>query len=486
MKTNGRKIIGLLFMAFMGGVVALGLFRWGERDRYDRMVYQVQQTPVRQVHVAGMNAGGTDLTAAAQLSVHAVVHIKTQYRQKNNYYDRFFGVDPFFDFFRSNPRNNYPIVAAGSGVIISDNGYIVTNNHVVHNADLIEVTLNDKRTYEASIVGTDPSTDLSLLKIEATGLPYLMYGNSDAVKIGEWVLAVGNPFNLTSTVTAGIVSAKARDIQILGDISSVESFIQTDAAVNPGNSGGALVNIHGELIGINAAIASNTGSFTGYSFAIPSNLVRKIVNDFIEFGEVQRAYLGVVLRDIDGKFAIERKLETFKGVYVESVIENAAADKAGIKPGDIILRIEDFETNTRSELNEIVARQRPGDMVRLTVRSNGTEYIKDLTLTNREGSTGTLKSKPGDAVHALGATFEDCSPEQLRAMGINHGVRIAKLSKGKLFSVGIKEGFIIQYIDKKSVKSVDELMNILSGIKGTIQIEGVYPNGMRAYYGFNF
>jgi serine protease Do len=413
-----------------------------------------------------------------------VVHIKTEYRQKNNYYDDFFGFNPFFDFFRGDQGNRYPLVAAGSGVIVSENGYIVTNNHVVQNADMIEVTLNDKRTYEAKLVGNDPLTDLALIKIEEKGLSYLQYGNSDAVQVGEWVLAVGNPFNLTSTVTAGIVSAKARDIQILGDMSAVESFIQTDAAVNPGNSGGALVNTNGELIGINAAIATNTGSYTGYSFAIPSNLVQKIIGDLIEYGEVQRGYLGIFFADIDSKFAKDKGLDEIKGVYVESVIQGAAADKSGIKPGDVILKVGDINTNSKSELNEIIARHHPGDKLQLTLKRDKDQQVVEVELMNKEGSTGILKTDPQSAVSALSAYFETCSPGELNALGIDHGVKITKLEKGKLWSVGIKEGFIIMYIDNKPVKTVEDISKVITGKKGTIQIEGIYSNGMRAYYGF--
>jgi Do/DeqQ family serine protease len=426
---------------------------------------------------------GPDFRVAAQQSIHAVVHIKTQYQQKSRYYDDFFSMDPFFDFFRG-PGNSYPLVGAGSGVIIREDGYIVTNNHVVQNALVIEVTLNDKRTYTAQIIGADPLTDLAVIKIDETALPFLEYGNSDQVQIGEWVLAVGNPFNLTSTVTAGIVSAKARDIQILGDISAVESFIQTDAAVNPGNSGGALVNVSGELIGINAAIATNTGSFAGYSFAIPSNLAQKVVNDIIELGEVQRAYFGVSFQDMTSKLAEEKGFREIKGVYVESVIDEGAAKKAGIEAGDLILKIDEITTNSTSELKEIIARKRPGDKVNVTVERNRKEMVIEVELLNKIGAPDLVKTDPGTLSDILGATFEAISREEMKALGIDHGVKVVTLGTGKLWSAGVQEGFIILYIDQKPVTTVDDINATLKNKSGGILIEGIYSNGMRAYYGF--
>jgi serine protease Do len=486
MRMKGKKILGTFLIAAIGGVFSLGAFLVISHNRFARDVFEEQQTPVQYASYAnGGGSTGPDFVVAAQKSVHAVVHIKTEYQQKNNYYDDFFGIDPFFNFFRNDPGGRYPLVAAGSGVIISENGYIITNNHVVQNADVIEVTLNDKRTYEAKVVGNDPLTDLALIKVDAKGLPFLQYGNSDAVQVGEWVLAVGNPFNLNSTVTAGIVSAKARDIQILGDMSSVESFIQTDAVVNPGNSGGALVNTNGELIGINAAIATNTGSYTGYSFAIPSNLVQKVIGDLIEYGEVQRAYLGLFFTDIDGKLAHDKGFDDLNGVYVASVIENGAGDKAGIKPGDIIIKIGDVITNSKSELDEIIARHHPGDKILITIERNNSQQAVEVELTNKEGSTGILKTDPQAAVTALGASFEACSPDELNALGIDHGVKVTKLGSGKLASVGIKVGYIIVFIDNKPVKTIEDISKMISGKNRTIQIEGIYKNGMRAYYGFN-
>jgi serine protease Do len=485
MKLDVKKILSTFVIAVLGGAFSLFAYRLVDQNRFEKYAYQQQQMPVKYADfIPGQISAGPDFRIAAQKSIHSVVHIKTEYQQKSRYYDDFFGLDPFFDYFRGNSGGSYPVVAAGSGVIVSDNGFIVTNNHVVDNADRIEVTLNDKRTYEAKIIGKDPLTDLAVIKIEETNLPFLAYGNSDEVQVGEWVLAVGNPFNLTSTVTAGIVSAKARDIQILGDVSAVESFIQTDAAVNPGNSGGALVNTNGDLIGINAAIATNTGSFTGYSFAIPSNLVNKIVGDLIEFGEVQRAYMGISFIDIDSKFAKEKGLDEIKGVYVESVIEGGSADKAGIKAGDLILKVDDIETNSKSELMEIIARHRPGDKVQMTIQSGKDQQVVEVELQNRTGEFGVVKTDPKDIVSILGASFQECSKEEMKALGIDHGIKITHLESGKLQNAGIKEGFIIMFIDEKSVKSIEDITNILMNKKGGVLIQGIYTNGMQAYYGF--
>jgi Do/DeqQ family serine protease len=429
-----------------------------------------------------------DLTFAADKTIHAVVHIKTEYREKNEYYDMFFGLDPFFrDLFPNlNPqRRNTPLLkASGSGVILTSDGYIVTNNHVVDGAENIEVVLNDKRTFKAKLIGNDPTTDLALLKIDAKDLPFITYGNSDDVRIGEWVLAVGNPFNLTSTVTAGIVSAKARNINILNDPSAIESFIQTDAAVNPGNSGGALVNTKGELIGVNAAIASNTGSYTGYSFAIPVNIVKKVVGDLIEYGEVQRAYLGVSIRNIDAEFAKERNIKDLKGVYVDALTESGSAKDNGILVGDIINKIDGVEVNSNAELLEQIGKHRPGDHVTLFI-SRGDKTIEiPIQLRNKFGEISTLKNDNQEKITLLGATFENAPKDELKNLYLDYGVKITKLNNGILKTAGIKQGLIITAIDKKEVRKVSDVQDMLRAKRGGIMIEGVYPNGVRAYYAF--
>jgi serine protease Do len=422
---------------------------------------------------------GPDFVDAADLTVHAVVHISAELQQKNKVYNDFF--DLFNDFF-SNPqyRYNQPVTATGSGVIITPNGYIVTNNHVVQEASNLEITLNDRRSFKAKVIGTDPTTDLALIKIDAENLPYLVYGNSDELKVGEWVLAVGNPFNLTSTVTAGIVSAKARNIHILGDIAAIESFIQTDAVVNRGNSGGALVNTKGELVGINAAIASNTGSYTGYSFAIPVNIVKKIMEDLRNYGEIQRAYLGISFQEIDSQFADEKGLKNVVGVYVNEVIKDGAAAEAGLKAGDVILSINSTITNSKSALLETIGTHRPGDKITLNVLRNGVQKEYNIVLKNRNGNTDLVKN---DKIKLLGATFEKVSETEMQTLKISHGLKVVKLDNGSFASAGIREGFIVMYVDKEAVKTVDDLKYRVESKNGGTLFEGIYPNGQRAYYG---
>ena len=361
MKT--KNALSGIFFGFIGASLAMGglygILKWNEP--HHRTLPQTDEN--RMYHQASFAAGTTDFTASANLAVPAVVHIKTTFQNRNAYYDDFFA--PFYEYFNMRPGYNQPLVGTGSGVIIRDDGYIVTNNHVVQDAEVITVTLNDKREYTATVIGKDPNTDLAVIKIEESALPFLVFGNSDQVSIGEWVLAVGNPFNLTSTVTAGIISAKARNINILGGGTAVESFLQTDAAVNPGNSGGALVNLKGELIGINAAIASNTGAYSGYSFAIPSNLAKKVVEDIMEYGNVQRGYLGASITELDAKTAKEYGLNSYKGVIVSSVNPSGSADKAGLEAGDVILNVDGQEINSSSRLLEIISEKRPGDELQI-------------------------------------------------------------------------------------------------------------------------
>jgi Do/DeqQ family serine protease len=399
-------------------------------------------------------------------------------------YDNFFN---FHDFFGESPYGKQgPLQGAGSGVIISADGYIVTNNHVVQDATKIEIVLNDKRSYEGTIVGTDASTDLAVVKIKETNLPFLIYGNSDQLQIGEWVLAVGNPFNLTSTVTAGIVSAKARNINILGtpDGTSIESFIQTDAAVNRGNSGGALVNTRGELVGINAAIASGNGFYAGYSFAIPVNIVKKVAGDLIEYNEVQRAFLGVSIRDIDSKFAIEKGMKDLRGVYVADVNEGSAAKEAGIVKGDVLISVNKIIVNSTSELLEQISRYRPGEKVVVAISRDGADKNFTVNLRNRDGNTSLVKNETKDVTPMLGAKMKVASDDVLRKLGIDHGVQVTELKDGLLKNAGIKEGYVITEIDKKPIHSIDDVSKMLSGKNGGVLLEGIYPNRVRAYYGF--
>ncbi len=442
-----------------------------------KMVHQTSYGPAAQQ--------APDFTLASEESVHAVVHINTRSEQEGGFYN-------FHDFFerRGQPRS-HEVRASGSGVIISKDGYIVTNNHVVQGADDINVTLNDKRSFDAKVVGTDPSTDLAVIKIEAEDLPYLVYGDSDELKVGEWVLAVGNPFNLTSTVTAGIVSAKARNINILGtrggegSASAIESFIQTDAAVNKGNSGGALVNTQGELVGINAAIASGTGYYAGYSFAIPVNIVKKVVDDLLQFGRVQRAFIGVQIREINSQLADEEDLDKIEGVFVAGVTESGAAKKAGIEEGDVIISIEDKEVNSVSELLGEVGEHRPGDVIDVEVKRNRKTKTYRITLTDSRGNETLMAEAPDDEVSLYGAVFQAAGRDLLQKLNLDQGVQVKKLDRNsRLAASGIEEGFIITRIDKKVITKPRDIEELLEGKRGGVLIEGVYPNGTVAYYGF--
>ena len=434
-----------------------------------------------------------DFTAAATSATPAVVHIKTKtkarqtsnnQRQQSPYGDMF-GGDMFEQFFNA-PRTIPEQAASGSGVFVSADGYIVTNNHVVDGADEINVTLTNKRTYKATVIGTDPSSDLAVIKIDGDKFPYLIYGNSDELKLGQWVLAIGYPLNLDVTVSAGIVSAKARSININQRQSKtpVESFIQTDAAVNPGNSGGALINTNGELVGINSAIASATGSYTGYSFAIPVNLTRKVVADLVEFGEVQRAFIGVSIQDLDGKLAKEKSINEIKGVYVRGIVEGGSGSEAGIKEGDVITKVGDIEVNNKPELMEQISRYRPGNKINVTIKRNNQQKVIPVVLKNKNGNTDVVLKSKVEVISTLGASFEEPDKDEMKQLNIENGLRITKLSSGKLLSAGIKEGFIITSVDKKKISSIDDVRATLENKKGGVLIEGVYPNGMRAYYGF--
>ncbi|MFN7014100.1 MAG: Do family serine endopeptidase, partial [Bacteroidia bacterium] len=476
---KSRQIISTFLIA--AAVSCGSLFIYNKYFNKKETVYlssPISATPVALTNYSGPAVIPGDFVEAAEKTVNTVVNIKSIYESMGDqlYYD------PFHFFFGDSPYNRHQQqMATGSGVILTEDGYIVTNNHVIKGAQKIEVTLNNKESYEAKVIGMDPGTDLALLKIDAEKLPYIQYGNSDDVKVGEWVLAVGNPFNLTSTVTAGIVSAKARNINIIGGDPRngqipIESFIQTDAAVNPGNSGGARVNTRGELIGINTAIASNTGSYTGYSFAIPVNIVQKVVTDLAEFGEVQRALLGVSIRDIDSKLAKEKNLKELSGVYVAGTTENGSAEEAGIKEGDIITKINNVIVNSIPQLQEQVSRYRPGDKIAVEILRNGSIKTLPVVLKNKKGNTEIVKRSEviKESVSSLGATFEPIDNEEKERLKINGGAKITSLSTGKLRSAGIKEGFIITKIDKKEIKSPEDIESALYNKKGGVLIEGVY------------
>jgi len=415
---------------------------------------------------------------AADKTLHSVVYILTEFSRKSSVYDDYFSINDFFG-----RKNQSVLKASGSGVIISSDGYIVTNNHVVQEADKITITLNDKRSYNAKVIGTDPTTDLALLKIEEKGLDYVKMGNSDNVEVGEWVLAVGNPFNLTSTVTAGIISAKARNINILGANTAIESFLQTDAVVNPGNSGGALVNTEGILVGINAAIASRTGSYIGYSFAIPVNIVKKVVKDLKEYGTIQRAYLGITIQEINSKNAKELGLDSIRGVLAETVLDKGAAKKAGIQDGAVILSVDGIAVNSPSELLEKIGMHRPGYKTELEVIQNHKIKTHSVILTNEYGNTELTRPSDKNAVIKLGAKFEDVPNTLKKNLGINHGQMVKELSNGVLKSAGIRNDFIILKIGSTIIKNENDIIKAVKTVNGGVLIEGVYPNGIRAYYG---
>ena len=355
---------------------------------------------------------------------------------------------------------------------------------MVADADELSVTLNDHEIYDAEVIGTDPSTDVALIKIKANDLPAIDFFNSDQIKVGEWVVAVGNPFNLESTVTAGIVSAKARNINIMQDKTPIESFIQTDAAINPGNSGGALVNLQGQLVGINSAIASPTGAYAGYGFAIPSNIVRKVVSDLKEYGVVQRGFIGAMIRNIDGNLAKDKGLTSTVGVYVDSLTANSSAAEAGIKVGDVIIAADGVQTPTSPKLLEMIGRHRPGEQVDLTVRRKGEEKNIAVTLKNREGNTDVIKKEaPSEIMAKLGASFEPLSNQEAKQLDLDGGLKVTDITNGKLANqTDIQEGFIVTKVDGKEVSSVEDLTRILDHKKGGVLIEGRYPNSPETYY----
>jgi len=464
----------LLLAAMVGGIIALAGYQTLEVGSPGYTSFQEHQkellanpVPVKYENSIPANL---DFRGVSKMARNSVVYIQSDYESKvvNN---------GFFQF-RQGPSK-----AAGSGVIISDDGYIVTNNHVVENASDLKVTLNDNRSYEAQVIGTDPNTDLALIKIKEKNLPFLKYGDSDDVEVGQWVLAVGNPFNLTSTVTAGIISAKARNIGILRSENNyqIESFLQTDAVVNPGNSGGALINSNGELIGINTAIASNTGSYTGYAFAVPVNLVKKVMDDLLKYGVAQRALLGIHITDVNADLSKQEDLSVVKGVYVAEVNDNSSASDAGIKKGDVIVGINDKEVENTSELQEYVAIHRPGDVITVHYIRNGKEKIVKATLKNSSGTT--RKVERVTVAEVEGSEFSEISNEEKQDLGIDSGVKLEKLKDGKWKDLGLEEGFIITQVDKQKVTSVDQFKSIMDQKHNDrVVLLGIFPDGTKSYY----
>ncbi|MCH2230439.1 MAG: Do family serine endopeptidase [Crocinitomicaceae bacterium] len=487
---NNLKLFGL---GLLGGMLPLAVFlainsvsNTPQTDTISGNTAEIvgQQTTLNYSNMVP----NADFVNASENSLNAVVHVTTKVETTS------FQRDMFSEFFYGPGAGGREFKqygsGSGSGVIISRDGYIVTNNHVIEDAQEIEITLNDNRKYSATIVGTDPSTDIAVLKIEEKDLAAISLGNSDAIQVGEWVLAVGNPFNLTSTVTAGIVSAKARNINLLSERSSsnvvpIESFIQTDAAVNPGNSGGALVNTNGELVGINTAIASQTGSYSGYSFAVPVNLVKKVMTDLIDYGIVQRGYLGVQIADITQEIVENQELPNIKGVYVAGVIEDGSAEKAGLNEGDVILKIGSREVNSVASLQEEVGKRRPGDKLSVTIRnSKGYESVKEIVLRNSDGETKLISKAEIEKNAALGATFTELSSKELKELNISNGVKIKSLNAGKLKSLGLTEGMIITKINNEPIESVEQLTKKLNNANRGVLLEIMTQSGKRDYVGF--
>ena len=495
-----QMMLGLLGSAILGGGVAVGGYKLLEPAP---LVPQAVAADPQVRYTSEMRSStyavpeGLNFVAAAAAVTPAVVHVMTEYAapavdqrqmQMDPFLRQFFG-DQLEQFHGQSPQREGRGggQGSGSGVIIAANGYIVTNNHVIEKASKIEVVLDDKRKFEAELVGADPNTDLAVLKVKADNLPFVKYGNSDDVKVGQWVLAVGNPFNLNSTVTAGIISAKGRNIDILRrkDNMGIESFIQTDAVVNPGNSGGALVNLNGDLIGINSAIASHTGSFEGYAFAIPSSLASKVVDDLLKYKVVQRALLGVQIQEVDAKLASEKKLPTLNGVYVQGLSESSAASAAGLKTGDIITKINDVAVNTSSQLQEQVARFRPGDKIKVNYLRGNTPSEVMAILRNATGTTSVVREEPALAsVKYEGATLAPVPAREQAKLGLEGGAKISGIKGSNFRETGIADGFIITRIDKNQVSKPADVKKYLDEARdrsGAL-VEGVYPDGRKAYY----
>lgn len=420
-----------------------------------------------------------DFTYAAESAVDAVVYVKVTVTDQvaampNSIFDFFFG-------FEGAPQQRER-QGSGSGVIISEDGYIVTNNHVIDKASKIEVTLNDNQTYEAKLVGTDPATDVALIKIEASGLKAIPMGDSDALRLGEWVIAIGSPYDLRSTITAGIVSAKGRSMPNYSGEFKIESFIQTDAAVNPGNSGGALVNKAGELVGINTAIISQTGSYAGYSFAVPVNIVKRIAKDLMDFGSVKRALLGITMQNIDSKMAEELKLSSQKGVYIHEVSPGGAADKAGVRKGDVLLKIDSTEVTSSSQVQEIVSKYHPGDEAKVIVKRDKNEKSFTVTFLASATENGAVDEK--GAVAFYGAKIAPADKKVLAQMGVKKGVEIVSVGDGKIKEAGVEPGFVILYVNNQAVGKPQDILDIVKKSDRAVYVEGISKNGKASYFGF--
>jgi len=472
---RAQRFSSLLIAALLGGLVSV--ISYSKFFDHKQVLYQNPFQNARLAAYSGTSDQPVDLTYAAQLTVPAVVHVRTKSKIETTY------SNPLYDFFYGNGSitRSEPVIGFGSGVIISPDGYIVTNNHVIKGAENITVTLNDNREFDAQLIATDPSTDIALLKIDAKNLAFIPFGNSDDMKLGEWVLAVGNPYNLTSTVTAGIISARARNLDILTGNYKIESFLQTDAALNPGNSGGALVNVKGELIGITTAIMSPTGGFSGNSFAVPSSIVKKVISDLKSYGKVQRAILGITPIDVNAEVAKQHNLSITEGVYISDIRNDGAARDAGLKAGDVIIKLGSVATENTSRLQEELSKFSPNDKISVIVLRDNKELTYNVILKSLENESKVANS--GDII-IMGAKFSELSTDEKQKLGIKYGVKISELKSGKFSKAGVEEGFIITRMNNNEVNSVNDVKNILNDTHGGLYIEGIYPNGVIAYYAF--
>lgn len=492
-----RRIGSAFMAAVFGSILTVATFQWIDKDDEKVAVNYTSSIPLNKVAYAVDEEGkavALDFTVAAERVMPAVVHIRSSYSGPSQ--GREYEIpEAFRDFFgpqfpQPGPRQGQ---SAGSGVIINETGYIVTNNHVVKDADEVEVTLFDNRSYTAQVIGTDPDTDLAVIKIDEKGLPFLSFVDSNNSKVGEWVLAVGNPFNLNSTVTAGIISAKSRSINILNrnteqGSTAIESFIQTDAAINPGNSGGALVNLQGGLLGINTAIASPTGSYSGYGFAVPSNIVSKIVEDLIEFGVVQRGWLGVSITTVNRQLVDERNLEVTSGAFISAFADQSSAKEAGLKEGDVVVKIDDRPIPTNTALIEYIGTRRPGDKVNITVNRHGKELTFPVVLKTREGEVGPVKREER-GVAALGMELEELEEEALEDLGLAQGIEVKSLGNGKLSRyTDIREGFVITRVNDRPVRSVKEFNALIEAKRPgeLIILSGAYKQNPKQEYNYAF
>jgi len=471
---KGKGLITTLLVALFGALAGLFIYtRFLDRDKLVIGTEKEKQAIEENARFTSMGSqsGVNDFTFAAEQTVHGVVHVKTKATVSSSY------SNPLYEFFYG-PGSSQPreVRGFGSGVIVTADGYIVTNNHVIEEADEVDVTLNDKRTFSAEVVGRDPSTDIAVLKIKATGLPYIKFGNSDAIRLGEWVLAVGNPFNLTSTVTAGIISAKGRSFGLIDNKYRIESFIQTDAALNQGNSGGALVNVQGELLGITTAIISPSGAYAGNSFAVPSSIVRKVYEDLREYGEVQRGLLGVNITDVTAELADQENLKEIKGVFLTGVVEDGAARAAGLEEKDVIIGINGETVETTSELQEKVNRYRPGDRLEVTYLRKGKEYKKNVVLRNIEGGTGVVA--PGtQSTSVFGATFAPLTTGEISQYKVTGGLKITSISDGRFRDLGLSKGTVIIDVNGQKVSSTADIRRATNDGKSLTSVEGFTPDG---------